>query len=247
MRPARLALIVTAAMVATASIPPVAAAPANTLAAREQTLFDHGNNFWSKEIAALGGRYLPAKLTVYSGGTIADPCGTKFTFSGQFYCPPEQGTYLDQAYVRQLMHQAGSANSDAALAYVIGRGLARHIQAMIGTTGLVEQARARSTAQLSRQTWITAALQADCYTGLWMRAAQMDGTVKPGADLSAVLSAVAAVTHRSDTHLAAGVQMPDPILDYATPEQRQKWFQRGLDTGNFNDCDTFKAEAAGKL
>jgi predicted metalloprotease len=80
-----------------------------------------------------------------------------------------------------------------------------------------------------------------------MRAAQMDGTVKPGTDMSAVLSVVAAVTHQSDTHLAAGVQMPDPILDYATPEQRLKWFQRGLDTGNFNDCDTFSAEAAGKL
>ncbi|MGH8142903.1 MAG: neutral zinc metallopeptidase [Steroidobacteraceae bacterium] len=243
----QVALIIAAAMAVAGGIGPASAASSNNLRARAQALFEHANAYWSKEIAALGGRYLPAKLMLYPGGHIVDPCGTKLTFSGPFYCPPQQAVYLDQAYLQQLMQRAGSSDSDTVLAYMIGHGLARHIQAMVGTTALVEQARARSSAQLSRQTWITAALQADCYTGLWIRTAQMDGTIKSGADMSAAMSVVATVTHQRDTHLAAGVQMPDPVLDYATPQQRTKWFQRGLDTGNFNDCDTFGAQAAGKL
>ncbi len=247
MRRIQLVLIAVAAMSAAGSIRPAAAASADTLTAREQALFGHANNFWSTEIAALGGRYLPAELKIFSGGSVTNACGTKLTFSGQFYCPSEEAVYLDQAYVQQLMHQASAPDFEVALALVIGHEVGRHIQTMIGTTGLVEQARARSGAQLSRQTWITAALQADCYAGLWVRSAQMDGIIKPGVDISAALSAVAAVTHARDTHQAAGVGMPDPVLDYATPAQRLKWFQRGLDTGSFNDCDTFGAQSAGKL
>jgi len=41
--------------------------------------------------------------------------------------------------------------------------------------------------------------------------------------------------------------MVDPLLTYGTPALRLKWLQRGLNSGRFNDCDTFSAEAQGKL
>jgi len=224
-----------------------ATGPTDGIAGRAQALFAHANEFWSREIATLGGGYLTAKLTVYDGGQVKDACGTQLTFSGPFYCPMEQKVYLDQAYLQQLMQRLPAPQFDLALAAVLGHELGRHIQTQVGTTALVEQARARSRPKVSRQTWITAALQADCYAGLWVHAAQMDGTIKSGAGVAAALSAVSDLTHQHDTHLASGVEMPDPVLDYGTAAQRLKWFQRGMDSGNFNDCDTFGARAAGKL
>jgi predicted metalloprotease len=248
----RPSLFLAAAMLAAAIAPAVtagaaaAAAPADSeLVAHERALFAHANDFWSREIAALGGHYLPAKLKLFSD-RAGNACGTHSTFTGPFYCPSELTVYLDQAYVQALKQRAGAGEFDTALAIVIGYGVARHIQTIVGTTFLVEQARARSTAKVSRQTWTTAALQAGCYAGLWARAAQKDGTIKAG-DMSAALATVAAVSHQRDTHLSAGEQMPDPIMDYVTPAQRLKWFQQGLDSGNFNDCDTFNAQAQGKL
>ncbi|HEX4024762.1 MAG TPA: neutral zinc metallopeptidase [Steroidobacteraceae bacterium] len=256
MRRIVLALVGVAAALAASSALPAAvpagggiSAGANAgIGARAQALLAHGNDYWSREIASLGGsQYLPAKLAVYSTGHIDDVCGTRLNFSGPFYCPSDQKIYLDQDYLRALMRQVPAPDFDVALAAVIGHEFGRHIQTLVGTTALVEQARARSTAQVSRQTWITAALQADCYAGVWMHAAQMDGTIKPGADVSAALSAVAAVSRRLDTHRPSGVEMPDPVMGYASAAQRLKWFRQGLDTGSFNDCDTFKAEAAGTL
>jgi predicted metalloprotease len=232
-----------AAASVTAAAAAAAAAPVDgELVGRERALFAHANDFWSRQIAALGGHYLPAKLKLFSD-RASNVCGTRITFTGPFYCPSELTVYLDQGYVQALKRRAAAGGFDTALAVVIGYGLARHIQTIVGTTFLVQQARARSTAQLSRQTWITAALQAGCYAGLWARAAQKDGTIKAGGDISAALATVAAVSHQRDTHLSAGEQMPDPIMDYATPAQRLKWFQQGLDSGNFNDCDTFDARA----
>lgn len=226
---------------------PAAAGSSDAVTGRARALFADANHFWSGEIAALGGQYLSARLMIYDGGQIKDACGTKLTFSGAFYCPSQKQVYLDRGNLQQLMQGLPAPQRDLALAAVLGHELGQHVQAMIGTTALVEQARARSRPKLSRQTWITAALQADCYAGLWVHAAQMDGTIKPGADVAASLAAVTKLTHRHDTHLASGVEMPDPVLDYASAAQRRKWFERGMHTGNFNDCDTFSAQAGGTL
>jgi hypothetical protein len=91
-----------------------------------------------------------------------------------------------------------------------------------------------------------AQLQADCYAGLAVRAAQAQRQIGAG-DPSAALQAVASVTRSALSHLKSGEMMPDPVQTYGTPAQRLNWFQRGLSTGTFTACDTFSAAAAGKL
>jgi hypothetical protein len=75
----------------------------------------------------------------------------------------------------------------------------------------------------------------------------MHGQIGAGQDAAAALEAVAAVSHGLQAHLPAGATMVDPVATYGTAAQRLKWFKRGEDTGNFNDCDTFGAERAGTL
>lgn len=241
------AVLVAAALLPLTTVWSAVPAAANDVTGQAKALMADANSFWSQEIASLGGQYQPAALTGFTGQISGGACGAQGAFSGPFYCPANERVYLDQAFVRQVMQQAPGAEGDLALAYLIGHELGHHIQDLIGTTTAVEQARERSTPQVSRRTWMTAELQTDCYAGLSVRSALMHGQIKPGANVAATLDAVAAVSHERDTHLAGGQQMPDPVLDYGTAAQRLKWFQRGLNSGRFNDCDTFGAQAAGTL
>jgi predicted metalloprotease len=202
------------------------------------------NAFWSQQIAALGGRYRPAKLE-WLAQPLQDGCGVPAALTGSFYCPNSESVYLDRPFLDRLM--AASAGSPAAaLGYVVAHEVAHHVQYLIGTTGMVNQARLRSSRDIAQRTLMTFELQADCYAGLWMRWAVANGTLTSTADGSALLQSVAAVSQQWQAHLHTGEQMLDPLL-HGSADQRRKWLQRGWNSGQFNDCDTFGAVAAGNL
>jgi len=221
-----------------------AAPPAASAVMRAQALFAAANAYWTREFITLKALYQPAGLTIYEHG-LSNSCGVTGTILGPFYCPDDSHVYLPSDYLQQIADKAGSS-ADLALAYVVDHEVGAHIQDLIGTTEQVEQARARSTPELSARTWTVAKLQADCYAGLAVRAAQAQRQIGVG-DPSAALQAVASVTQSALAHLKSGQVMPDPVQTYATPAQRLSWFQRGLSSGTFTACDTFSAEAAGKL
>jgi uncharacterized protein len=241
------ALLAATAFAANASAANSAAAQAaaHTDTTQAETLFRDANQFWSHEFTS-GGSYRAAQLQLFDGH-IRGVCGAAGTLTGPFYCPAEMKVYLDQNFLQQVTQRTPGPADDFALGYVIGHEMGLHIQNLVGTLDLVEQARENSAPALSARTWMTQELQADCFAGLWVRSAVMHGKLKPIADPAAVLSAVSSVTQQHEAHLAQGETMVDPLLTYGTVAQRLKWFQRGMDGGRFNDCDTFSAEAAGKL
>jgi predicted metalloprotease len=238
------------AAAAAGAAPGVPAAPAlasgasgASVVASVDALFKAAQQFWTQQIAALGGRYQPAKLA-HVTGPAKGVCGVQGAVVGSFYCPAQQTVFIDDAAIAALSEHARE-DATAAAAYVVGHELAHHVQAIIGTTAVVQQARMRSTPEIANRTFATFELQADCYTGLWLRWASGNGIVKLDG-LPPVLAAVAmmapqALAAKSDpTH-----QILDP-LDAGTAPQRLHWAGLGL-AGQFNDCDTFGAEAAGKL
>jgi len=165
---------------------------------------------------------------------------------GPFYCPSNETVYIDEGFERAVLLRTG-ADGDAALALLVGHEVAHHVQNLLGTTALVEQARSRSTAALSTRTWTAEELQADCYAGLWMRTAAAAGQLHLPADPSALLAGLGAVSRQYEAHLGARETMPDPILTYGTAAQRRQWLEHGLQGKGLPDCDTFSAESAGKL
>jgi len=210
----------------------------------DDNVFQEVDRFWLQQIASLGGRYRPAKLAHFTP-SAAKLCGLKVAVSGPFYCPSEETVYLDDTFLQRLQQRAQD-KAGLALGYVVAHEVAHHIQAVVGTTTLVEQARARSTPEIARRSWVRMELQADCYAGLWAHMARSQGTVSGAIDIDAMLASVAAATQEQQSLLTHGQQVIDP-LSHGSEEQRSKWFRRGLDTGSFNDCDTFGAEAAGQL
>jgi predicted metalloprotease len=219
-------------------------APAGDLTQMSTALFRDVQSFWSQQVASLGGRYRPTQLHFF-GEPLSHPCGLKTVVRGPFYCPGDETVYLDQGFLQQL-GQSSRQDANVAVGFVVAHEMAHHIQNVIGTTALVEQARARSTPELATRILTTLELQADCYAGLWARWSAAQGTIKVPDDISGLLDTVAAVSQQWQSHLTGGQQMLDPFTQ-GSAAQRLKWFRRGLDSGNFNDCDTFGAASAGSL
>jgi predicted metalloprotease len=237
-----------AATATTVAAPPAAAAGASdTSSARIESArrwFRDVETFWSGEIAALGGQYRGATLLFYDA-PLDRGCEVAGPLRGPFYCPSAETVYLDREYLQRLTGPTTDITR-AALGYVVAHELAHHIQALVGTTLLMEQARARSTRALAGRTLTVYELQADCYAGLMLRWEAQRGSLAGPPDPAALLDAVAAIGPRSDAPPRVPGQWLDP-LTHGTPAQRLKWLRVGLDGGDFNACDTFGAEAAGRL
>ncbi|HKI17204.1 MAG TPA: neutral zinc metallopeptidase, partial [Isosphaeraceae bacterium] len=107
-----------------------------------EALFSNSQSFWSEQISQLGGRYRPSKLSFFTT-SLSGHCKVQAAVTGPFYCPVEETVYLDQSFL-QLLDQRSRGHSELTLGYLIAHEVAHHIQNVIGTTALVEQARSRS-------------------------------------------------------------------------------------------------------
>jgi len=208
-------------------------------------VLDDTATFWAQQFAQLGGHYKAPDLTLYSA-QISGICGQKGAMSGAFYCPADQHLYLDPSALGAIGARA-RADGEVAESFVLAHLVAHHVQFLIGTTALVQQARSTSTAENANRTLITMELQADCYAGLWLHWAVQRRllAVTPSA-LSAALTAISSESLARAHALPAGTLVPDP-MDTGSAAQRLRWAQRGFESGNFEGCDTFGSAAKGEL
>jgi predicted metalloprotease len=208
-------------------------------------LLDDTGTFWTQQFAQLGGHYQAPGLTLYSA-QISGICGQKEPMSGPFYCPADQHLYVDPSALEAIGARAQAA-STVAEAFVIGHLIGHHVQYLIGTTAMVQQARSSSTAENGNRTLVTMELQADCYAGLWLHSALQRKVLNvTPTTLSATLAAISSESLARAHALRPGTLLPDP-MDTGTAVQRLRWTQRGFESGDFEGCDTFGAAAKGEL
>lgn len=196
---------------------------------------------WSGVFADQVGRpYNPPVLVLFSGVTQS-PCGGASGATGPFYCPLDQKAYLDTAFFAQMRRQFG-AEGDFAAAYVVAHEIAHHVQNELGILGQATDLRARMGQAESNEISVRIELQADCYSGVWARAAQVQlGTLEAG-DLEEALNAANAIG--DDTLQRQAGQVPRPhTFTHGTSEQRMRWFATGYQSGDVRACDTFGAQS----
>lgn len=184
----------------------------------------------------VGEQYDPAVLVLYKGVTQS-PCGGASGATGPFYCPADRKIYLDTAFFTTLEQRMG-AGGDFAAAYVVAHEVAHHVQNELGILGQANRIRAQVSQAEANAISVRTELQADCFSGIWARAAEARfGSLEPG-DLDEALHAAKSIG--DDTLQRNAGRVPQPhTFTHGTSEQRQRWFASGYRARSLADCDTF--------
>jgi predicted metalloprotease len=188
----------------------------------------------------IGRNYTPPKLVLFNTVTQS-PCGSASGATGPFYCPADRKAYLDTSFFSTLARRMG-AKGDFAAAYVVAHEVAHHVQNEMGVLSQANQARSRMSQNDSNRVSVMIELQADCFSGIWARAAQEKfGSLEEG-DLREAMNAARQIGDDTLQRNAGRRPMPHTFT-HGTSEQRMRWFARGYETGQLAQCDTFAARA----
>jgi uncharacterized protein len=198
--------------------------------------FNDAQRTWQQLFADAGRRYQPATLVLYTGQTSTG-CGVGSSAAGPFYCPADGRVYLDLSFFQQLRDQLG-APGDFAQAYVIAHEVGHHVQNVLGTSEQVRRLQQRDPGD-ENELSVRLELQADCYAGVWANAAQRAGTIR--LEEGDTAEAIRAAGQIGDDRLQrqAGRRVDPESFTHGSSEDRQRWLDRGLRTGDPGSCDTF--------
>ncbi|MBB5711893.1 KPN_02809 family neutral zinc metallopeptidase [Sphingomonas xinjiangensis] len=190
---------------------------------------------WAQIFQSSGQTYRPATINFFTGGAQTG-CGAATSAVGPFYCPSDDGVYLDTAFFDELESRFG-AKGDFARIYVIAHEMGHHIQDLLGTSGEVSQAQARASKSEGNRLSVQLELQADCFAGVW--AARNRSRLEPG-DIEEGMTAANAIGDDTLQKQGQGQVVPDSFT-HGTSAQRMQWLKRGLETGDPAQCNTFEA------
>jgi uncharacterized protein len=190
------------------------------------------NQTWQPVFRQSNIPFSPPKLVFYSQMGRSG-CGAAQSAMGPFYCPGDQGIYIDTDFYREMEQRLG-AGGDFARAYVMAHEYGHHIQTLVGLSDQVRRAQRQSPRQ-ANNLQVRMELQADCYAGVW--AAKNRDRIEPG-DLEEGMNAASAIG--DDTLMKnAGQRVNPESFTHGTSAQRMQWLRKGLETGNEDACDTF--------
>ena len=198
----------------------------------------------------LNAQYVAPKLVMFNG-IVDSGCGTAQSAMGPFYCPSDQKVYIDTAFfkdMRQQMGISGEQNStelsrqdqagDFAQAYVVAHEVGHHLQTLLGISAQVQKARVQSSEVQGNQLSVRQELQADCFAGIWAHHNQQRTQFLEQGDIEEAMDAAHKIGDDYLQKRATGQVVPDSFT-HGSSQQRMKWFETGLKSGNINDCDTF--------
>ena len=191
---------------------------------------------WGEIFSQRGSTYQPPTLVLFTEATQTG-CGVGQSVMGPFYCPNDQQVYLDLSFFHELDTRFG-APGDFAQAYVVAHEVGHHVQTVTGVSSRVHDLRNRAGSEReSNALSVRMELQADCYAGVWGHYADRRGLLERG-DAEEGLNAAAAIGDDRLQRQSQGRVAPESFT-HGSSEERQRWLQRGLDSGRPESCDTF--------
>ena len=191
---------------------------------------------WGEIFAAEGERYQPPTLVLYEQGHPTG-CGFGQSAMGPFYCPADQRVYIDLTFFEELSGRFGAPGRFAE-AYVIAHEVGHHVQNLTGVSEQAQRAQQRLGGVEGNRVSVRVELQADCYAGVWAARTQQREQFLDSGDVEQGLAAASAVGDDTLQKQTQGSVVPDAFT-HGSSAQRQRWFQRGMETGDMKACDTF--------
>ena len=191
------------------------------------TLFKQGN-----------AQYRLPKLVLFRGA-VQSACGNAQAAMGPFYCPGDQKVYIDLSFFDELQ-QRFHAPGDFAKAYVVAHEIGHHVQNLLGIADKVDAQRRRVSEVENNKLSVRMELQADCLAGIWAHHANRTRHILESGDVEGAMAAATAIGDDRLQKQARGYVTPESFT-HGSSEQRVRWFRRGLDSGQINQCNTFGA------
>jgi uncharacterized protein len=186
---------------------------------------------WTEEFQRIGRQYSQPELVVYRG-QYPTGCGLGDARAGPFYCPNDQKVYIDLSFYDEL-ERAFDAPGDFAQAYVIAHEVGHHVQNLLGITEQVAALRRRSD---YNEYSVRLELQADYLAGVWARQNQ---EYLDRGDIAEAMNAANQIGDDAIQQRTQGRIVPHAFT-HGTSEQRMRWFNRGLQSGELEGGDTFE-------
>jgi predicted metalloprotease len=200
-------------------------------------VLDDAQKTWTQIFEEHGRQYRHAKLVLYRDLTSSG-CGTAQESTGPFYCPGDEKVYIDLGFWRDLKRLGGDTG-DFAQAYVIAHELGHHVQKLLGIESRMRRLSQQDPGE-QNQLSVDLELQADCFAGVWAQHANQRNHVLEPGDVDEGLAAAEAI---GDDRLQrnAGRRVTPDSFTHGSSDQREHWLRTGLDSGDPNACDTFRA------
>ena len=194
---------------------------------------------WNELFRKMGRQYQEPKLVLFTDA-VQSACGYASAAVGPFYCPRDQKVYVDLSFYSDLRNRFG-APGDFAQAYVLAHEVGHHVQTLLGISEKVMAMRSRMSQTEGNRLSVMQELQADCLAGLWANHAQKARQILEKGDIEEALGAASAIGDDRLQRQGRGYVTPDSFT-HGTSAQRVRWFRRGLETGDINQCNTFSAD-----
>lgn len=211
----------------------------------ENSLYD----YWSsqpdlaEDLGKANQQFRPAKLNLYSGQTQSG-CGTASNQVGPFYCPLDEGIYIDTDFYDILTEQLGASGGSLAELYVLAHEYGHHIENLYG---ILDEA--QKDPQGADSGAVRVELMADCMAGMWVKHASTTEDANgvtllkepTEAEINDAMSAAKAVGDDTIQERSGAGVNPDGWT-HGSAKARQGWFQTGMNAQSIQECDTFAVQ-----
>ena len=218
------------------NLPPTTNAPQEQLVDFVSVVLADTEDTWNGIFRQMGRTYQEPKLVLFSG-EVQSACGYAQAAVGPFYCPADRKVYIDLSFYEDLRRQH-NAPGDFAQAYVIAHEVGHHVQNLLGISGKVSATQRRVSQVQANQLSVRLELQADCFAGIWTNNAHRTRQILETGDIEEALNAASSIGDDRLQMKSRGYVSPDSFT-HGSSAQRVRWFKRGVQSGNLEQCNTF--------
>lgn len=203
------------------------------LAKFSRVVFRDTEIIWDKLFTQAGKSYRKPTLVLFTN-EVRSACGLADSAVGPFYCPGDDRVYIDLSFY-ELMERKLQAGGEFARAYVLAHEVGHHVQKQLGYSARVDSARQRygpNAVETNRMS-VRLELQADYLAGVWAHYAKQSfgRNYIVEKDIESAMNAAYQIGDDTLQKRGRGRVVPDSFT-HGTSQQRQRWFKRGLDTGD---------------
>lgn len=192
---------------------------------------------WDAIFSKYGKTYEHPTVVLFTN-VVDSACGQAQSAMGPFYCPGDRKVYIDLSFYDELQQRFG-APGEFARAYVVAHEVGHHVQNLLGVSSKVEHLQRQSDEVKANALSVRLELQADCYAGVWAHYTEQSRHFLESGDIEAGLNAASAIGDDRLQQQAQGRVVPDSFT-HGSSAQRVHWFKQGIDTGDMEQCNTFR-------